>query len=415
MFKDSEGEDVFFDLNGDSPALYDVLNWQVSPNATTTKYVQVGQYDSRVHSGHDLYINDSLIVWNNDNNQIPHSVCSEPCSVGMRKATRRGEPICCYDCIICSKGEISNVTDASNCFNCPEDQWPNEKQNVCIPKSVDFLSYEEVLGFVLTVFVVCFSLITAFILCIFIKYRDTPIVKANNRELSYLILTSLFLCFLCPLIFIGQPKMIACLLQQIGFGIIFSLCVSGILAKTITVVIAFKATKPDSNLRNYVGPRTPYYIVIVSLVVQVCICIVWLAKYPSFPDQNTKIEEGKIILVCNEGSKILFYCMLGYLGLLACVSFVVAFLARTLPDSFNEAKFISFSMIMFLSVWLSFIPAYLSTTGKYMIAVEIFAIIASGTGIIICIFLPKCYIILLKPHLNTRERLIGNKSSTKKI
>ncbi|XP_043926768.1 vomeronasal type-2 receptor 26-like [Protopterus annectens] len=331
----------------------------------------------------------------------------------MRKAARRGEPVCCYDCIVCSKGEISNETDASNCFSCPYDQWPNEKQSACILKSVDFLSYEEVLGSVLTVITACLSLITGFILCIFIKYRETPIVKANNRELSYLILTSLFFCFLSPLIFIGQPKILTCLLQQIGFGIIFSLCVSGILAKTITVVIAFKATKPDSNLRNYVGPRTPYYIVIVSLIGQVCICIVWLAKYPSFPDQNINIEEGKMILVCNEGSQIMFYCMLGYLGLLACVSFVVAFLARTLPDSFNEAKFISFSMIVFLSVWLSFIPAYLSTTGKYMVAVEIFAIIASGVGIIICIFFPKCYIILLRPHLNTKEQLMGNKSSKK--
>ena len=41
-----------------------------------------------------------------------------------------------------------------------------------------------------------FSALTVLILVTFVKYKDTPIVKANNRILSYILLISLVFCFL---------------------------------------------------------------------------------------------------------------------------------------------------------------------------------------------------------------------------
>ncbi|KAJ8367761.1 hypothetical protein SKAU_G00077890 [Synaphobranchus kaupii] len=38
------------------------------------------------------------------------SVCSESCAPGSRKAVRRGEPLCCFDCVPCDGGKISNET-----------------------------------------------------------------------------------------------------------------------------------------------------------------------------------------------------------------------------------------------------------------------------------------------------------------
>ncbi|XP_064419123.1 vomeronasal type-2 receptor 26-like [Latimeria chalumnae] len=338
---------------------------------------------------------------------VPRSVCSESCPLGYRKATNPGQPICCFDCIPCSTGEIANQTDATECLKCPDDQWSNELQHECIPKTIEFLAYEDALGAALATLSILCALASTNVLCIFIKYRSTPIVKANNRELSYILLLALVLCFLTSLVFIGQPKTWSCMLRQAAFGIIFALSVSCVLAKTIMVVIAFNATKPNSNLNKWVGPKLLNCIVLGCTVIQIIICIIWLASAPPFPTENTKSEIGMIIIECNEGSTTAFWCVLGYMGLLAIVSFIVAFLARNLPDSFNEAKFITFSMLVFVSVWLAFIPAYLSTKGKYMVAVEIFAILASSAGLLACIFFPKCYIILLRPDMNTRESVMG--------
>ncbi|XP_043922298.1 vomeronasal type-2 receptor 26-like [Protopterus annectens] len=339
---------------------------------------------------------------------VPRSVCSEPCPSGYRKAARVGQPICCFDCVPCSMGEITNQTDLDDCIKCSEFLWSDVKREKCLPKVIDFLAFEDSLGASLAGLAVVGSFVTVSVLCIFVKFQDTPVVKANNQELSYILLISLTLCFLCSLIFIGHPMRTTCLLRQPAFGIVFSVCISSVLAKTVIVVIAFNATKPSSNLKNRVGSRKiPSSIIVSSSMLQIIICIIWLSSATPYPQNNMNSVPGKIITECNEGSAVMFYCMLGYLGLLAGICFVVAFLARNLPDRFNEAKYITFSMFVFISVWLSFIPAYLSTRGKNTIAVEIFAILTSSAGLLVCIFIPKCYIILLRPDMNLKEKVTG--------
>ncbi|XP_077340926.1 vomeronasal type-2 receptor 26-like [Lithobates pipiens] len=394
---------TFFDDNGEFPFHCQIANWRSSFDSLTKGSTDVGLYTPWAKEEDQIHIDPKNITWSQGKNTKLESRCVNVCSPGYRKKPGSSIHSCCYGCVQCSEGQISNKTDSENCMKCPDDEWPNQKKDRCVPKLMEFLSYTDdpIVAVFSAVSILC-CLLTGLILGIFILHQDTPIVKANNRDLSYLLLVSIMLSFLCVFLFLGHPVDVTCMLRVTSFGVIFSVAVSSLLAKSIMVCIAFQATKPGSLWRKWMGTKLPNCIICVFSLVQVIICVTWLSISPPFQDRDTHSYQGKIIIQCNEGSVIGFYSVLGYMGLLAAVSFIIAFLARTLPDSFNEAKYITFSMLVFCSVWIAMIPAYLSTRGKYMAAVEVFAIIASNSGLLGCIFFPKSYIILFRPDLNTK-------------
>uniref|UniRef100_A0A3Q3KBI3 G-protein coupled receptors family 3 profile domain-containing protein n=1 Tax=Monopterus albus TaxID=43700 RepID=A0A3Q3KBI3_MONAL len=357
-----------FDENGDTPASYDIINWHVTVQGTA-EFVTVGHF-------------------------VPVSVCSSPCPPGTRKAVQKGSPVCCFDCLPCAKGEISNKTGSLECVRCPERFWSSSDHTVCVPLQLDFLSYGDTMGIILSIVSTVGAALTAATFATFLCYRHTPLVKwsTNTVNTIFMLLLSLKLCFLCALTFIGQPAAWSCKLRHTLFGISFVLCISCLLSRTMVVLVAFHSTLPGENLMRYV-----------------LICVLWLTLAPPRPTERDSMDKRgpKIILECAMGSVVAFSLVLGYIGLLACLCLLLAFMARKLPDNFNEAKLITFSMLIFCAVWVAFVPAYISSPGKYTVAVEIFAILASSYGLLLCIFAPKCYIILLRPEKNSKKHLMA--------
>ncbi|XP_073667818.1 G-protein coupled receptor family C group 6 member A-like isoform X2 [Paramisgurnus dabryanus] len=389
-----EGANYKFSTSGDIDLGYDVILWQEDE---LNKTVKIAEYD--IITGNFTYIRQNLSVFKN-----VISKCSNSCQPGEFKKTAEGQHTCCYECINCSENYYSNNTDMVQCYSCETDEWSDSGSFKCYPKTYEYFEWNNGLAIVLLTLAALGVLFLFLISALFIYQRNSPVVKAAGGPLCHLILVSLLGSFVSVVFFVGEPCNMTCKVRQVVFGLSFTLCVSCILVKSLKILLAFQM---NLELKEHLTRLyKPYMIICICTGVQVIICTVWLILHSPYKD---KVPNPKVILIkCNEGSNVAFGVMLAYIILLALVCFSFAYKGRKLPQKYNEAKFITFGMLIYLMACVIFIPVHITTSGKYLPAVEMVVILISNYGILCCHFLPKCYIIIFKKEHNTRDAFLKN-------
>uniref|UniRef100_A0A8C4WWC8 G-protein coupled receptors family 3 profile domain-containing protein n=1 Tax=Eptatretus burgeri TaxID=7764 RepID=A0A8C4WWC8_EPTBU len=402
------GHHFKFNEDGDPYARYNLKNWQRSSNGKIVMK-NVGYYFSEHKSTNNSEIKGNLhftdtLLWKRNSKKPPVAHCVSSCLPGQKKRYQAFTPYCCYLCISCRNGYFSNQADADNCTQCPQDYWSNVNHTQCVRKIEDYLAWNSPLGII-------FEIISAFCLCltifaaiIFIQHHDTPVVKASNFHICMLLLFALACCFLSVYTFLGKPNEWTCIARQPFFGISFSLALSCVLVKTLQVIVAFQYNNLLSDTLKQLK-QLKLFIIVLLTSIEVVLSVTWYFLVSPHPLKNSQIYPGIIYLQCFDDPMYYFSTIIAYIYLLGFICSILAYLVRKLPENFNEAKFIMFGVFIYFLVWTSFIPTYIVTFGKVRVIVEIFAIVASAFGLLVCIFLQKCYIILLKPDINTVEHI----------
>ncbi|XP_032263291.1 G-protein coupled receptor family C group 6 member A isoform X3 [Phoca vitulina] len=395
-----EGNSFHFDAHGDMNTGYDVVLWkEINGHMTITK---MAQYDLK----NDVFIITDQETKNEFRNlkQI-QSKCSKECSPGQMKKTTRSQHICCYECVNCPENHYSNQTDMDHCLLCNnETHWAPVRSTRCFEKEVEYLNWNDSLAILLLALSLLGILFVLAIGIIFTRNLNTPVVKSSGGLLvCYVILLCHFLNFASTGFFIGEPQDFTCKTRQTLFGVSFTLCISCILMKSLKILLAFSF---DPKLQNFLKCLyKPILIIFTCTGIQVVICTIWLIFAAPAVEENVSLPRV-IILECEEGSVLAFGTMLGYIAILAFICFIFAFKGRKLPEHYNEAKFITFGMLIYFIAWITFIPVYATTFGKYLPAVEIIVILISNYGILCCTFFPKCYVILCKQETNTKSAFL---------
>ncbi|XP_027808853.2 G-protein coupled receptor family C group 6 member A isoform X2 [Marmota flaviventris] len=333
------------------------------------------------------------------------SKCSKECSPGEMKKTTRSQHICCYECVSCPENHYSNQTDMDHCVLCNnETHWAPVRSAMCLEKEVEYLNWNDSLALLLVALSLLGIIFVLAIGIIFTRNLNTPVVKSSGGlVVCYVILLCHFLNFASTGFFIGEPQDFTCKTRQTLFGVSFTLCISCILMKSLKILLAFSF---DPNLQNFLKfLYKPIPIIFTCTGIQVIICTLWLIFAAPTVEENVSLPRV-IILECEEGSTLAFGTMLGYIAILAFICFIFAFKGRKLPENYNEAKFITFGMLIYFIAWITFIPVYATTSGKYLPAVEIIVILISNYGILCCTFFPKCYVILCKQETNTKSAFL---------
>lgn len=414
-FEGITGRVEFNDYGDPLQAAYDIVSFQkaVVDRTADGKHVKIkiGKWD--VNSKPELEINESDIIWNyenitfaNDTSRVPKSVCREQCPSGTRQTP---SVACCWQCIECQGGEVSFHVGSKSCMKCKATERSNINKTTCVPLPIENLEWNSIAGISLTLVTIVGLILTFLTSLIYYKNRRTPVVKAANRELSFLLLFDIAAGFVLPLLTISRPSRLICTVIEPWRYITSSLSVSVLLVKTMKLVKVFQVTYVGKWLKMVCSTTSGQFTSVILLnLIEVILAILWWTL--DAPSERTEIEKGKYVLyTCRPYQTTLGLAiditMVTYLILVSFLCVFYAFRARNLPENFNEARFIGFAMYILLLSWISFYPVKTSLEGWYVAVVSCTTALVSSFGVLGCLYVPKVYVILLHPEQNTKQFL----------
>ncbi|XP_032586038.2 metabotropic glutamate receptor 2 isoform X1 [Drosophila mojavensis] len=383
QFKGLSGDDFRFDGNGDGPARYNIIHFKQSV-AGQYRWVKVGEY----YEG-ELRLNMSEVKFKLQHPKPPESVCSLPCERGQAKRYVEGES-CCWHCFNCTTYQIRHPDDETQCVLCKMGTLPDTHKEYCRPIPEVYLRPESAWAIGAMAFSATGILITLFVVGVFVRHNDTPIVRASGRELSYILLAGIFMCYGVTFALVLKPTNIVCAIQRFAVGFCFTVVYAALLTKTNRIARIFKAGKQSAKRPSFISPKSQLVICTCFISVQILINGVWMVIAPSHAIHHYPVREDNL-LVCDSYIDASYMIAFSYPIVLIVVCTVYAVLTRKIPEAFNESKHIGFTMYTTCVIWLAFVPLYFGTANHVPLRITSMSVTISlsASVTIACLFSPK--------------------------
>lgn len=379
---------VSFDGNGDGPGRYDIYRLE------SGKYEKVASWDDQLYDAKKLY--DS-----GKNGTTLLSRCGSPCRAGFYKLFDF-EGSCCWTCKPCP--ENSYVKDGISCKPCKERERPNAEFNGCesLPRRYIARSWFIMVMVFAGLGIMC----TIFVGTLFYINHDTPLVKASGRELACALLFGLLSCYVFTFFLLAEPSVGVCAIQRFGLGFSFCVCYAAILIRANRIARIFEKSGRSTKPPILINPASQIAILAVFVGIDLAFAGIGLAKWP--PETLFAYPTNKdVLLICNIQSYDLIFA-LTYNTFLIILCTFYAFRTRKTPANFNEARYIGFAMYTTCIIWVAFIPVQIGVNKDYAVITLSINTALNATTLLLCIFGPKVYILVLRPTRNLRSRSLNS-------
>lgn len=253
----------------------------------------------------------------------------------------------------------------------------------------------------------CFGMfVTLWVGIVFIRHNNTPVVKASTRELMYIILIGVMMAFCSNFVLVARPTLVTCYFTRILPGMSFSLIYGALVTKTNRIARILEGTKKIITKKpRFMSASAQVIITCIIIGVECAIITIMLVIEPA----DSKFDypaPKRVKLICNTTTMGIIV-PLGFDLVLIAMCTLYAIKTRNLPENFNEAKFIGFSMYTTCVIWLGFIAIYFGSERKVItmsVSVSLSAYVA-----LVLLFFPKVYIIIWAPEKNTRSAFTTSK------
>lgn len=384
--------EIRFNNDGDAFGSYNIYQYQRHDDGKYD-YRQIGAWKSK------LTLNLSQMLWR-ETNQTPKSICSEDCPPGHIK---NYQDQCCWICVSCREDAF---VFNDKCKACEPGWAPNKNKDGCEKLTAHIIDWLSPWALVPLVYSALGILCTIFTTCVFIRYNKTPVIMASGRELCYVLLSGILCCYAMSFIILAKPTVESCAVMRIGLGLCLSLCYSAIFTKTNRISRIFNRGVKSIKRPVYTSPLSQIAISLGIVSIQLVGAIVWLAV--ERPDVREIYPRPlTAVLTCRVSTFSLMMSLIFNMILIILCTWY-AFKTRKIPENFNEAKYIGFTMYSTCIVWLAFLPIYFGTNNDYKIQIVSMCMCLNITATVSlgCLFSPKVYLVLFQPYKNVR--LSGN-------
>ncbi|XP_022597328.1 taste receptor type 1 member 1-like [Seriola dumerili] len=393
-------QSIQFDENGDPKfGFYSIIFWNHSGD---TEEVGFYKFNPSAH----FFINKTKIQWFTDR-EAPTSVCSPECPVGHAKK-QDGIHKCCFNCEICLNGTYVNSTeDPYKCIDCKETEWSAEGSASCNLRVVEYTPFTDSEAILIMVGAWALVGLTLAMSVLFAINYNTPIVRSAGGPMCFLILGCLSLCSLSVFFYFDKPTVSFCILRLLPFILFYTVCLACFVVRSFQIVCVFKMAAKFPKLYSWwIKYHGQWLVITGAFVIQALFLLIGYSCGPPKPYNETRWYPDKIILSCDMGLKANSGPVILLLSLCS-LCFIFSYMGKDLPKNYNEAKAITFCLLLLILTWIIFSTVHVLYRGKYIQTLNAFAVLSSLFSFLLWYFLPKCYIIIFQPHKNTQQYFQG--------
>ncbi|XP_040914058.1 taste receptor type 1 member 1-like [Toxotes jaculatrix] len=393
-------QSIQFDENGDPKfGSYSVVFWNHNGDIE-----EVGFY--KFYPSAHFFINNTKIQWYT-NGEVPTSLCSPECPVGHAKK-QDGIHKCCFTCEICPNGTYINSTeDPYKCINCKETEWSAEGSTSCNLRVVEYIPFTDTGAILIMVGAWVMVGLTLAVSVLFTFNYHTPVVRSAGGPMCFLILGCLSLCTPSVFFYFDKPSVSLCILRFLPFILFYTVCLACFAVRSFQIVCIFKIAAKFPKLHSWWMKYHGQWLVITgAFVSQALLLLIGCFYAPPKPYNEILWYPDKIILSCDISLKANTASVL-LLVFLCFLCFIFSYMGKDLPKNYNEAKAITFCLLLLILTWIIFATIYMLYRGKYIQTLNSLAVLSSLYSFLLWYFLPKCYIIIFQPYKNTQQYFQG--------
>ncbi|KAK2521703.1 hypothetical protein Q9233_010947 [Columba guinea] len=386
------GQRFRFDQSHSINTGYKLIFWSWK-NGTLT-YQPVGDY------GDSLYINKSQIQFHTTDQKEPTSECFRHCEPGQFRQIK-GSQLCCYDCTDCPENTFWSTEDSSSCTRCPQHQWAPARSTRCHDRGHRYLFWNEPLTVALLLLMSLTASLSAGAAALFYKNLDTPLVQVSGGKRSLFALFSLLLLSLSCCLYIGKPSDQLCAIQQMVYALCLNGCFSTFFIKSLEIALVTEFPRCAPTFLRWVTQCRAWLLIALCVLTQSLFCFFYLRLGPDYSASDYVSLPTEVLLVCHTRSWVAFALVHGYNGCLALVCLLCTFMVQTVGKTYNIARGITFAVLSYFIIWIFFVAFFATLKTVLRCVTQIGTVLTTSLGILGTYYIPKCYIILFKPDLNT--------------